>query len=350
MKLLRTHRYVWLSPLICLFCSQKTTNATDHIWNRRYHEDFRRRSDSSSRSKDLGFLGIGLNHQSPLVIPSRRRLDETNETNSTNIDPCTLCPFGDSVGFPNKTAGYGLNETCADVDAFARELYASESAECQAVRFVSGICGCPPQEDNICRFCSGEDIPTPEYVVQSLAQFGLPAMSCQDIGLFVTQYTHDALACKVMGLVEFMCGCACTDKIQASNLLIWLTRVTGTLSIIGSMYIVWDVLRERSRTARMTVYHELMLAMSAFDIISSFAWSIGTLAVPSENAYGEPYMSRKLGGYGNDGTCTAQGFFIQLGYTCEYSLNDRSVTLEERSPCCSHIPWYTSCIQPCGTT
>jgi hypothetical protein len=346
MKALRTRHCVWLSQFILsLFCSPKIVSATDHIWNSRYYEDFRRGSDSSSHGKDIDFLSIGLVRQLPLVISSRRLLNETNSTNT-----CTLCPFGDSVGFPNKTAGYGLNGTCADVDASSREMFASESVECRGVRFVSGICGCPPlEDDNVCPFCEGGDIPTPEYVVQSLVRFGLPPMSCQDIGLFVTQYTQDALACDLMYLMGYLCGCSTANKFQ-KNLLIWLLRVSGTLSIIGSIYIVWDVLRQRSRSAKMSVYNELMLTMSAFDIISSTAWSIGTYAVPSENEYGEPYMSPKFGGYGTEATCTAQGFFIQLGYTCEYSLSDRIVTLEKSLECCSHISWYTSCIQPCGTT
>lgn len=53
-----------------------------------------------------------------------------------------------------------------------------------------------------------------------------------------------------------------------------------------------------------------MLAIAVFDIFSSAAWAFSTLPIPEYDEYGDP--TNIYGARGNDATCTAQGFFIQL--------------------------------------
>lgn len=69
----------------------------------------------------------------------------------------------------------------------------------------------------------------------------------------------------------------------------------------------------RRKTLKNSAYYRLMLAMSISDFMVSFAWFCTTWPIPKdENSIDNPsdYV------YGNSGTiqtCTAQGFFVQLG-------------------------------------
>jgi hypothetical protein len=219
-----------------------------------------------------------------------------------NTSFCSLCSDSIPVGFPDKNlSAYGLG-TCDEVDASAQAEYTEGSAECEAVRFFSGICGCPPIE-NSCSLCSdqGGNSPIPDYVVQSLQQFGLPPMSCEDMTLFVTQYSPEDIACDLMFLSTYLCECDGVSDAKFKG-LIWTMRCAGILSSLGSIYIVVDVLRQLYRSNFLSVYSELILTMSTFDIMSSIAWTLGPAAVPSENDYGEPYHV-PLGGNGSDATC-----------------------------------------------
>jgi hypothetical protein len=222
-----------------------------------------------------------------------------------NASSCSLCSDRIPVDFPDKNlSAYGLG-TCDEVDASAQAEYTEGSAECEAVRFFSGICGCPPIE-NSCSLCSaqGGKSPIPDYVVQSLQQFGLPPMSCEDMTLFVTQYSPEDIACDLMFLSIYLCECDDLTNKKVIN-LIWILRCAGILSGLGSFFIVVDVLRQLYRSNSLSVYSELILTMSTFDIMSSIAWTFGPAAVPSENDYGEPYMAAlvPLGGNGSEATC-----------------------------------------------
>jgi hypothetical protein len=219
-----------------------------------------------------------------------------------NASSCSVCSDSIPVGFPNKNlSAYGIG-TCDEVDASARAEYTEGSAECEAIRFFSGICGCPPIE-NSCSVCSaqGGNSPIPDYVVQSLQQFGLPPMSCEDMTLFVTQYSPEDIACDLMYFSIYLCGCDDLSDAKVKD-LIWTLRCAGILSSLGSLYIVVDVLRQLYRSNFLSVYSELILTMSTFDIMSSIAWTLGPAAVPSENDYGEPYMV-PFGGNGDEATC-----------------------------------------------
>lgn len=53
-----------------------------------------------------------------------------------------------------------------------------------------------------------------------------------------------------------------------------------------------------------------MVAMAVFDIVNSVGWAFSTLPIPEYDKYGD--YTNIYGAKGNEATCTAQGFFIQL--------------------------------------
>jgi hypothetical protein len=80
-------------------------------------------------------------------------------------------------------------------------------------------------------------------------------------------------------------------------------KFSAFLSVLGSSWIILEVLRDRQKQAM--VYHRLLLALSVLDVIISTAWFMSTWPVPS-NVVG------LFGNMGNETTCNIQGFFIQL--------------------------------------
>ncbi len=85
-----------------------------------------------------------------------------------------------------------------------------------------------------------------------------------------------------------------------------ILRVNGTISCIGSVYIIQDVLRHPDKRSK-SIYHRIMIGLSTMDILLSFfahilsswpmprgtyLWAIGTLA-----------------------TCDAAAFISTIGFT-----------------------------------
>ena len=82
--------------------------------------------------------------------------------------------------------------------------------------------------------------------------------------------------------------------------------VSSSLSILGSSTILYIIISNR-KTKLSKTYHRILLCMSIMDIVQSLAHSFSTAAIPlgTEGVYGA---------IGNVDTCTAQGFFMTLGY------------------------------------
>ena len=89
-------------------------------------------------------------------------------------------------------------------------------------------------------------------------------------------------------------------------LLAWLPRIPAFLSMLGASYIFRDVIK-----SKWTVYHGLLFAMAIFDFCTAAAWIFTTAPIPTVDEY-EDYV---YGIMGNEATCKAQAFFIQLGVT-----------------------------------
>jgi hypothetical protein len=91
--------------------------------------------------------------------------------------------------------------------------------------------------------------------------------------------------------------------------LIWASRSSAILSFCGATFILYDVLTDRR--SRTTVYHQLLIGMAIFDIITALAWVFATTPID-----GDALVSMHVeGAIGNEATCKAQAFFIQLGFT-----------------------------------
>ena len=88
-----------------------------------------------------------------------------------------------------------------------------------------------------------------------------------------------------------------------------LPMISGILSMIGSLLIVYMILSDRKEKKLSKVKHRLLLCMSIIDMIPHSIWFVlWSIPIPtSENEIGVVFN------YGNRASCTAQGFFIQLG-------------------------------------
>mmetsp|Transcript_7121 Transcript_7121/g.16668 ORF Transcript_7121/g.16668 Transcript_7121/m.16668 type:complete len:410 (+) Transcript_7121:854-2083(+) len=66
-----------------------------------------------------------------------------------------------------------------------------------------------------------------------------------------------------------------------------------------------------------------MFLMSMFDFTTAMGWVIGAAPIPTTDMNG--YDSNVVGASGNDDLCTAQGFFVMLGYGSLYFNNSLSI-------------------------
>lgn len=83
------------------------------------------------------------------------------------------------------------------------------------------------------------------------------------------------------------------------------------LSFLGSLIVIRGASKTRARREKMQ--SQLLLGLSVFDCIGSIAYALTTLPIPEDYAFGPIY-----GAKGNDATCIAQGFFIQIGTISAY--------------------------------
>ena len=95
-----------------------------------------------------------------------------------------------------------------------------------------------------------------------------------------------------------------------SFLMTWagfaLTMASGFISAASSALIIYIVLKSKQKLS--TTYHRIMTIMSVFDFIASLTASLSTIPMSKDVIY-------KFDGptLGNDSTCKAQGYIINLG-------------------------------------
>merc|ERR1740139_1178214 len=75
--------------------------------------------------------------------------------------------------------------------------------------------------------------------------------------------------------------------------------------MIASLLLIYMIISDRKRKLAKP-FHRLVLLMSIFDVFQSLAIVISVAAFPQE--------SNIHGAHGNARTCTAQGFFMVLGF------------------------------------
>mmetsp|Transcript_17960 Transcript_17960/g.24877 ORF Transcript_17960/g.24877 Transcript_17960/m.24877 type:complete len:417 (-) Transcript_17960:1481-2731(-) len=86
--------------------------------------------------------------------------------------------------------------------------------------------------------------------------------------------------------------------------------VTGSLSVIGSLSIIYSICSDwKKKISR--IYYRLLLPFSIFDVIFSFTVALGSLPAP-EGSHNASWAK------GNTATCTAQGFVNSIGYAATY--------------------------------
>ena len=248
----------------------------------------------------------------------------------TRENACSLCPTGGAVSLLDEDLTFffadrteipeGIVPTCQLVEAIAKS-YAADSQECTEVQYTAGVCGCPPLPDGQgCIFCpedaTGVTLSDKEVAIAGTVLGFLP--TCRQIELMLRQVPQSDEICSMGQVINYLCGCSNGERDylgaespSQKRVLQWLPRVSAILSLLGSAYIIWDSVRDKVK--RRSVYHQLMFAISVFDVFGSIAWGFTTLPIPKIDEFGEP--STIYGARGTEATCTAQGFFIQLGYT-----------------------------------
>lgn len=88
-----------------------------------------------------------------------------------------------------------------------------------------------------------------------------------------------------------------------SKALSIVPHFSALLSALGSSWIFFEVLRDQKK--RKKPYYRLLFTMSSFDILSSIWYGLSTWPIPA-NTEGV------FGASGTLGSCTAQGFFIEM--------------------------------------
>ena len=93
-----------------------------------------------------------------------------------------------------------------------------------------------------------------------------------------------------------------------------LPKFTGFLSLTGSLFVIYDVVKCGNNTVpkgntlkRNSIFHRIMLGLSTFDCIASFVNIMSTWPTPSDQSNTIFLAS------GTTETCTAQGFFNEFG-------------------------------------
>ena len=84
-----------------------------------------------------------------------------------------------------------------------------------------------------------------------------------------------------------------------------LPKISSSLSIIGTTWILVEVSTHSSK--RKQIYHRLMVAWSAYQLLASVFMFLSTWPIPDDGR-GDAYHNA----LGNNHTCQIQGFFLQL--------------------------------------
>jgi hypothetical protein len=227
-------------------------------------------------------------------------------TDPTRIIPFVKSPFGDAFSM-----------TCELYGAYLLPLD-KDDQQCDIALGISSYCGCPPVQ-NHCEFCPGEPIQD-EFLQTELIFLA----EVRETGVIPTYEFVETLHLQVQqdnvvqcfGLQQknFLCGCnggnwydAGAKNVPQKAALNWAPRLSGTLSffLCNSSTLGYPSKKREATTG----YCQLVSGMTICDLISAVPWIIGSLAVPE---YIDGKATGVYGAKGNEATCTAQGFFVQL--------------------------------------
>jgi hypothetical protein len=305
-----------------------------------------------------------IQYQTTLVTDCPCQVDTKEATpalpqDDDHVEPFSSCWFcgtneEDSLlAFPDKNIAYALVGidiqglevptgtviTCRQVESFLNILVQQEENNptnqeiCNDARnLLAGICGCPSQAKSPCLYCGTETLPEPDRMIYSFQEYGYPPSTCQDVRLFWQQFEHDDFWCAEVNDYGFLCGCQ-DEKTNFRNQNLWIPKLSGIISILGSAYILSDILIPKPLSSatttttmaasssrgwsewcsRLSVFQQLIVCISCCDILGSIGFVLSTIPMPVENKYGEP--TGTPGAQGNDATCILQGSLIQFSFT-----------------------------------
>jgi hypothetical protein len=310
-----------------------------------------------------------------LLLATRRHLGA--------IEPCTLCLDGSSVTMPNsmiEIPGYP-KLSCSAIDDLIPSLFPDDTApECTLARQVSSLCGCPILP-NSCSLCSdGSAVSRPDVQIEEFTDIFLGNVpSCQWVEAYLRSFDQDHKVCHTSReIISSKCGCMGITEIENStelqnsshwndlrnysdgvlqsqvnssnssslldflrdatyfgaktdedvHRLFWCSRSASFISGISCIALMIDCFRNKKR--RRNLYHQIMMTMSAFDLLYSISMAFGTLPMDSNDIFDN------LGEIGNSVTCKIQGGTLQWGgitslflncslSTCKPNLFDRSL-------------------------
>jgi hypothetical protein len=120
------------------------------------------------------------------------------------------------------------------------------------------------------------------------------------------------MICSISQTRGDLCGCyeggfgyfGTTEYPERQIAFPWITRISSLLTIIALILVSIDILSNKKKLEN--VYCQLMLGMSVFVLFSIFGWLASSSAIPYDVA--EPIY----GASGNEASCKAQCFFLQL--------------------------------------
>jgi len=124
-------------------------------------------------------------------------------------------------------------------------------------------------------------------------------------------------------------------------LLYLIPRITGSLSLIGSLYIICDLVicDRKQKLNKSSIANRIVLCISISDVFASVScWILGDWPVPKE--CNELYHNRNF--YGNAVTCTIQGFIYQWSafssafYSAMLAIAYVLLVVGSCRSCCSH--------------
>ena len=79
--------------------------------------------------------------------------------------------------------------------------------------------------------------------------------------------------------------------------IIWMSRLAAIFSFFGATYILNDVLSNPK--ARKTVYHQLLVGIAIFDMVTAFAWCFATAPIDATEEGGGGHIEGAIGNEGN---------------------------------------------------
>jgi len=159
----------------------------------------------------------------------------------------------------------------------------------------------------VCNFCpDGLKRSNNDVVIPFLGE----STTCKKMNQFFLSYNiaNDNPNCQLALNFNYICDCegpgyAGADSPAKKKALVWVPRLAAILSFCGSSAIIADIVRAPAK--RTQLRNQLLVMMSAFDLMGSAAYALTSLPIPEE--------LRIEGSQGSAATCSAQAFFIQMG-------------------------------------